>query len=100
MIRRDRFETFHLESRPIGWSVAFEMSIKAQTLGLTLGEVPIISIDRLYGGKSTFRIGAWTAEYFRWFVWGIGRVRKARRSTGDVLVQVPASTALGGKAGL
>ena len=53
--------------RPVGWAVAFEMAIKAQLAGLRLGEVPIISIDRLYGGKSTFRLGPWTGEYLRWF---------------------------------
>lgn len=29
MFRRDLFEKFHLESRPIGWAFAFEMAIKA-----------------------------------------------------------------------
>jgi len=54
--------------------------MKAQYAGWKLGEVPIISIDRLYGGKSTFRVGAWTREYFRWFLWGCQNLRKASRS--------------------
>ena len=54
MFRPELFEQLHLEARPIGWAVAFEMGIKAQLAGLKLGEVPIVSIDRLYGGKSTF----------------------------------------------
>jgi glycosyltransferase involved in cell wall biosynthesis len=98
MFRRDQFERLHLESRPIGWAVAFEMAIKAQTLGLTLGEVPIISIDRLYGGKSTFRLGPWTGEYFRWFVWGVRHLRRERRPGTAVRVRIPTATALGGKA--
>lgn len=98
MFRRDQFERLHLESRPIGWAVAFEMAIKAQLLGLTLGEVPIISIDRLYGGKSTFRLGPWTAEYFRWFVWGVRHLRRERRPGAEVRVRIPSATALGGKA--
>lgn len=96
MFRRDTFERLHLESRPVGWAVAFEMAIKAQILGLRLGEVPIISIDRLYGGKSTFRVGSWTAEYFRWFLWGARRLRKGHQSGAKVLVRIPAATALGG----
>jgi dolichol-phosphate mannosyltransferase len=71
MFRGDVFEKFHLESRPIGWAVAFEMAIKAQHLGVELGEVPLVSIDRLFGGQSTFRVGPWVAEYLRWFFWGL-----------------------------
>jgi hypothetical protein len=52
------------------------MAMKAQLAGWKLGEVPVISIDRLYGGKSTFRLGPWTAEYLRWFIWGIRNLRK------------------------
>ncbi len=73
MFGRHLFEQFRLESRPIGWAFAFEMAIKAQQLGLRLGEVPLVSIDRLFGGKSTFQLGPWLAEYLRWFVWGLRR---------------------------
>lgn len=97
MFRRDQFERFDLQARPIGWAVAFEMSIKAQLLGLSLGEVPIVSIDRLYGGQSTFRLGPWTGEYMRWFLWGLTRARRSQRGR-QVRVRIPASTALGGKA--
>ncbi len=79
MFRREAFAQLHLEARPIGWAVAFEMSIKAQLAGMTLGEVPIISIDRLYGGKSTFRLGPWVYEYLWWFLWGTQRLRAAAK---------------------
>lgn len=79
MFRREIFSRLTLESRPIGWAVAFEMAIKAQLEGLVLGEVPIISIDRLYGGKSTFQLGPWCLEYARWFVWGLPRLRAAAK---------------------
>jgi dolichol-phosphate mannosyltransferase len=77
MVRREAFRRLDLEARPVGWAVAFEMSIKAQLAGLKLGEVPIVSVDRLYGGESTFRLGSWTVEYLRWFVWGTKRLRMA-----------------------
>jgi dolichol-phosphate mannosyltransferase len=70
MFRRRVFEQFALASRPIGWAFAFEMSVKAQLLGLQLGEVPLVSIDRLFGGQSSFRLGPWLVEYLRWFLWG------------------------------
>lgn len=91
MFRREVFKSLNLEANPVGWAVAFEMSIKAQHQGLALGEVPIISIDRLYGGQSTFRLGSWTMEYLRWFLWGMVHLRKntAKRST---IVRAPSNT--------
>jgi dolichol-phosphate mannosyltransferase len=97
MFTRDVFNRLALEARPVGWAVAFEMAIKAQLAGLTLGEVPIVSIDRLYGGKSTFRLGPWTYEYLRWFMWGLRELRRTRRRRAEVLVRIPSATALGGK---
>jgi hypothetical protein len=94
MFRRSVFYRFDLQARPVGWAVAFEMALKAQLAGLTLGEVPVISIDRLYGGKSTFRLGSWIREYFRWFVWGaINLRRKYGKNRPAVAVRIPSTTA-------
>jgi hypothetical protein len=60
--------------------------------------VPIVSIDRLYGGKSTFALGAWTAEYLRWFLWGLRQSRLRRPASPGVMVRLPSATAMGGKA--
>jgi len=76
MFRRELFERLDLQSRPIGWAVTFEMAMKAEAAGVRMGEVPIISIDRLYGGKSTFRLGPWVGEYLRWFLWGARELRR------------------------
>jgi len=76
MFRRDIFKDFPFEAQPVGWAVVFEMTMKAQSMGLILGEVPIISIDRLYGGKSTFKLIPWVREYFRWFLWGLLNLRR------------------------
>ena len=90
MFRRDVFQELVLESKPIGWVVAFEMALKAQLAGLQLGEVPIVSIDRLYGGLSTFRLGPWFVEYLRWFLWGFVEMRVRRnRRTRSVRVRLP-----------
>jgi dolichol-phosphate mannosyltransferase len=75
MFRREVFDRLGLESRPVGWVVALEMALKAQLCGLKIGEVPIVSIDRLYGGKSTFRLGSWSLAYFRWLLWGCWKLR-------------------------
>jgi len=92
MFRRHQFNELTAASRSVGWSVAFEMAIKAQLIGLVLGEVPIISIDRLYGGESTFRLGPWTVAYLRWFVWGLLELRNSTGRTSDVIVRIPKST--------
>ena len=75
LVRRSVFEQIRLEAAPVGWAVAFELAIKAQLAGLRLGEVPIISIDRPFGGTSSFSIGPWVLQYLRWFVWGTARLR-------------------------
>ncbi len=92
LFRRKLFPTLNLEARPIGWAVTFEMAMKAQLAGWKLGEVPVISIDRLYGGKSTFKLGPWTGEYLRWFLWGSRNLRRVPRSQRPV-VHVRAASA-------
>jgi dolichol-phosphate mannosyltransferase len=89
MFRKEIFSSLNLESRPVGWTVAFEMAIKAHHAGLRLGEVPIVSIDRLYGGESTFRLGPWMVEYSRWFVWGLRAHLKNRSLLGKATVRIP-----------
>ena len=90
MFRRSLFQRFALEARPVGWAVVFEMAIRAQDMGLQLGEVPIISVDRLYGGQSTFRVFPWVREYLRWFLWGMRRLRQpAGRRGPAVRVRIP-----------
>jgi len=80
LLRRSMFSTLDLQARPVGWAVTFEIAMKAQLAGWKLGEVPVISIDRLYGGESTFRLGPWTGEYLRWFLWGCKHLRRVPRS--------------------
>jgi dolichol-phosphate mannosyltransferase len=89
MFRKEVFPSLNLESRPVGWTVAFEMAIKAHHAGLRLGEVPIVSIDRLYGGESTFRLGPWIMEYSRWFLWGLLAHFKSRSVPGKATVRIP-----------
>lgn len=79
MVRRSVFEHITLEATSRSWAVAFELAIKAQLAGLKVGEVPIVSIDRLFGGKSSFSIGQWCWEYLRWFVLGLTRLRRSPR---------------------
>ncbi|MCQ9207594.1 MAG: glycosyltransferase [Omnitrophica bacterium] len=74
MVRKSIFEKITIEDE--GWACAFEISIKAQLTGCKIGEVPLISVDRLFGGKSTFHLGPWFAAYMKWFIWGIRRLNR------------------------
>lgn len=89
MFRRELFPLLDLQCRPIGWAVAFEMAIKAQQANFRLGEVPIVSIDRLYGGESTFQLGPWVAEYMRWFLWGVKEAWRSGEKTSKIKVRIP-----------
>ncbi len=79
MFRREIFRRLELSGTGSGWSFAFEMAIEAQLLDLKLGEVSIVSIDRLFGGQSTFRPLPWILSYARWFVYGMRKLPPWRR---------------------
>jgi dolichol-phosphate mannosyltransferase len=90
MFRKSLFDKINFESGSAGWTFVFEMSIKAQLQGFKLGEVPIISIDRLYGGESTFKLVPWFTEYLKWFAWGVKilKLPKEQKSR-PILVRLP-----------
>jgi dolichol-phosphate mannosyltransferase len=88
MFRRNDFERLSRDTKSVGWAVAFEMAINAHLLGLRLGEVPIISIDRLFGGKSSFKLVPWVIGYMGYFVTGVTRLPRAKRP--QVAVRIPA----------
>ena len=92
MFKKKVLDQIILESRPIGWAFIFELAIKVQSKKMKLGEVPIISIDRLYGGKSTFSLGPWIREYLRWFIWGLRHIPKFRK-TEKPQIRIPKTTA-------
>ena len=84
MFRKSVFDKINIEANT-GWAFAFEFSIKAQLLGLKIGEIPIISIDRLFGGDSTFKVGAWIREYMKWFIWGAKKLNKFKTKRAEVI---------------
>ncbi len=87
MFHRKDFELLSRDTKSVGWAVAFEMAINAHLLKLRLGEVPIISIDRLFGGKSTFKIVPWVLGYLGYFVTGVRRLPRGKRP--KVAVRIP-----------
>tara|TARA_B100001057_G_scaffold453779_1_gene498877 strand:- start:6142 stop:6861 length:720 start_codon:yes stop_codon:yes gene_type:complete len=78
MMKKTVWETIKLESKPIGWAYTFELSIKAYLKGFKIDEYPLKSVDRLFGGSSTFKFGPWLKEYLRWFIWGIKKIKNGK----------------------
>lgn len=67
LFRRQDFQNLVQNMDSVGWSIAPEMAINAQLKELKLGEVPIVSIDRLFGGESTFQALPWIKAYLTYF---------------------------------
>jgi dolichol-phosphate mannosyltransferase len=78
MLKKNLWNNINLDSSPIGWAFAFELSIKAHIQNYNISEVPIKSVDRLFGGSSSFKIGSWIKEYLKWFLWGLIKTNKFR----------------------
>jgi len=88
MFRPSVFKKIDLKAKA-GWSFGFELAIKAQLQGFRLGEVPIISINRFYGGKSSFRFGPWVSEYTKWFAWGAWNLLKKGKRNQPIRIKIP-----------
>ena len=87
IFKREKFDEIKLESKPVGWAVSFEFAIKAQEAGWKLGEVPLMSLNRLYGhGISSFKLN-WIKEYLKWFFYGMKKLSRTRNS--KILVRIP-----------
>ena len=76
MMKKSVWKDIQLQSKPIGWAFAFELSIKVFLNNFKISEVPFKSVDRLFGGSSTFKPLAWIKEYLKWFFWGVAQIRK------------------------
>ena len=71
MMKKEVWNNIKLQSNTTGWAFAFELSIKAYIQDYKISEFPIKSVDRLFGGYSTFKLNAWIKEYLKLFIWGI-----------------------------
>ena len=79
MMKKKVWNDIEFESNPVGWAFAFELSIKSFIHGFRISEYPIKSVDRLFGGSSTFKLGSWVKEYLKWFLWGLYKTNKLKK---------------------
>ncbi len=75
MFKKDILKKIDLQTST-DWAIAFELAIKAQSLGFKLTEIPYPSCNRLRGGKSHFKILPRVLNYSRTFLWGLRQLRK------------------------
>ena len=74
MFKKSKLRELTLVAKPIGWAILYELALKSQKHNWRVTEVPVITINRLFGGKSTFSY-KWLKEYGEWFFWGIVNLR-------------------------
>ena len=87
MFRRADFNSLTRNAESVGWTLAFEMAINAQLNGFKLGEVPTISIDRLFGGKSSFKLVPWVIAYFGFFILAVRKLPRLKAPV--VQIRIP-----------
>jgi dolichol-phosphate mannosyltransferase len=75
MMKKDVWKSIELEAKPIGWAYSFELAIKVYLKKYKIDEYPLKSVDRLFGGSSSFKFGPWLKEYLKWFLWGIKKIK-------------------------
>tara|TARA_B100001029_G_scaffold179549_1_gene189498 strand:- start:896 stop:1630 length:735 start_codon:yes stop_codon:yes gene_type:complete len=80
MMKKSLWKSIKIDSKPIAWAFAFELSIKAYLNNYRIDEYPLKSVDRLFGGSSTFKLGPWVKEYLKWFIWGYLKIKKRNRN--------------------
>ena len=80
MMKKSLWQSIPLKSKPIAWAFAFELSIKAYLNNYKIDEYPLKSVDRLFGGSSTFKLGPWVKEYLKWFIWGYKEIKLKRKN--------------------
>ncbi len=71
MMKKKVWNSIKLESKPIGWAYSFELAIKVYLKNYKTDEYPLKSVDRLFGGSSTFAFGVWLKEYLKWYFYGL-----------------------------
>jgi dolichol-phosphate mannosyltransferase len=71
MMKKNVWQSTKLSQSSSGWAFAFELSLKVIKKKFNITECPLISVDRVFGGKSSFKLFIWLKEYSRWFLWGL-----------------------------
>ena len=74
MTKKTIWNEINLESSGNTWAFCFELSLKVIKEKYKISEVPIISADRIFGGRSSFNFIIYFKEYLYWFLWGLKNI--------------------------
>lgn len=77
MFKKSKYINIDYEANPVGWSITFELTLRALMTNQKIGEVPVISLNRFFSGTSSFNM-RWFKEYFRLMIWGIKELNKKK----------------------
>ena len=77
MFKKSIIDKIQLKSN-VGWSFALELSLKSYLIDLKITEYPIKSIDRIFGGNSTFHFFLWVKKYYLIIIWGVYQIIKKK----------------------
>lgn len=77
LLRQVEIESSH------GFAQALELTVKAQSLGMRIGEVPARWEDRV-AGRSNFKLLRWLPVYLQWYTFAIRQRWHARATHGSV----------------
>ena len=78
LMKKSVWKSIKLDAKPIGWAYSFELAIKVYLKNYKIDEYPLKSVDRLFGGSSSFKFGPWLKEYLKWFFWGIKKIKNEK----------------------
>jgi dolichol-phosphate mannosyltransferase len=86
MMKKNVWQSTKLSQSSSGWAFAFELSIKTWLNGYKITDYPIKSVDRLFGGSSSFRLASWTKEYSKNFIWGFNQSRIKKKGKNKIAI--------------
>lgn len=76
MMKKKILSNIKLTSPGKTWAFSFELSLKVLKGNYKVGEVPIISLDRIFGGQSSFKFFVFFKEYMTWYIWGLTNIKR------------------------
>ena len=82
------------DKQPLETPLITFLSIFTKTLvnGFKIDEYPLKSVDRLFGGKSTFLLSSWTKGYLKWFFYGIKKINYFNRKQKKIYISTSERT--------
>ena len=76
MMKKKVWTNIKLTSPGKTWAFSFELSLKVLKSDYKVSEVSIISLDRIFGGQTSFKFSSFFKEYLIWYIWGLRNIKR------------------------